>query len=138
MQTYTTKTNHLTVPEYQSLRNTTLWKSLPNHQVKRALSNDLYSISVYEEDSLIGMGRVIGDGAIYFYIQDVIVRPEYKGKGIGRLIMQNIEQYLIGRFETYAFVGLMAAEDSQGFYQKLGYHKRKDSGPGMYKIFEEQ
>ncbi len=137
MQTYITRTNHLTVPEYQSLRNTTLWKSLPDHQVKKALDNDLYSVSVYKEDMIIGMGRVIGDGAIYFYIQDVIVRPKYKGKGIGRLIMQNIEQYLAELFEAYVFVGLMAAKDSQGFYQELGYHKRKDDSPGMYKILKE-
>lgn len=137
MQTYITKTDLLTVQEYQSLRSTTSWKSLPDHLVQRALGNDLYSVSVYKEDVILGMGRVVGDGAIYFYIQDVIVRPEYQGMGIGRLIMRNIEHYLKERFETYAFVGLMAAENSQGFYQKLGYHKRKNDSPGMYKIFEE-
>ncbi|WP_187269511.1 GNAT family N-acetyltransferase [Flagellimonas hymeniacidonis] len=135
--TYTVKTNDLEVSGYQSLRRTTLWKQLPDHLVKQALSNDLFSVSVYKGDILIGMGRVIGDDSIYYYVQDVVVHTKYRGKGVGNLIMHNIEQYLKGEVETYAFIGLMAAKDSKGFYQKFGYRERDNESPGMYKVFSE-
>ena len=133
MKIYTLKTNSLTVSEYQTLRKTTEWEKLPNHLVKHAISNGLFSVSVYKDDVIVGMGRVVGDG-IYYYIQDVIVCPEHQGKGVGKLIMQYIEEYLESELDAYAFVGLMAAKDSQGFYQKLGYEERGKDSPGMYKV----
>ncbi len=133
MKNYVIKTNNLTVLEYQTLRNTTGWIQLPDYLVKRAISNDLFSVSVYMANVMVGMGRVIGDG-IYYYIQDVIVSPEHQGEGVGKLIMQRIEDYLENGLDTYAFVGLMAAKDSSGFYQKFGYEERGKESPGMFKV----
>ncbi len=69
------KIRKIRVEEYQSLRKTTSWDLIEDNIVKTALENDLFSICVYDNEKLIGMGRVIGDGAIYFYIQDIIVTP---------------------------------------------------------------
>ncbi len=79
--------NHLKTHDYQHLRKTTKWATLPDSTVKKALQKDLFSIAVYSNKQIVGMGRVIGDGAIYFYIQDVIVHPEFKNQGIGKLVL---------------------------------------------------
>ena len=80
------------------------------------------------------MGRVIGDGAIYFYIQDVIVLPEFQKFGLGKLIMNQIEAYLNKNAPHNAFIGLMAADGVQKFYEKFGYRQRPGGRPGMYKM----
>ena len=80
------------------------------------------------------MGRVVGDGSIYFYIQDVIVLPEYKGKGVGKRIMMEIERYLDKTISHYAFIGLMAADGVASFYHQFGFAKRPKEAPGMFKI----
>lgn len=129
-----TEQNKLTTTEYQSIRETTDWCSLKNDMVEKALKNDLFSISVYDKDKLIGIGRVIGDGAIYFYLQDIIVIPEYQNKGIGLLMMEKIEEYFSIAANSNSFIGLMAAKDVKEFYEKFGYKVRPSDRPGMYKM----
>ncbi len=102
--------------------------------VEKAIENDLFSVCVYHDNELVGIGRIIGDGYIYFYIQDIIVIPEYQKKGIGRVIMDNIEGYLLTAANNNSFVGLMAAVGVQGFYEKYGYKVRPENGSGMYKV----
>lgn len=136
MNNYTIKTGKLKVEEYQLLRKTTGWDMLDDEVVKKALGKDLFSVCVYDNKKPIGMGRVIGDGAIYFYVQDIIVAPEYKGKGIGKLIMDHVEQYINKTANNNSFVGLMAAADVKEFYYKFGYKERSGSRPGMFKVIK--
>ena len=136
MVEYTVKTGKIRVAEYQLLRHTTDWFQLEDNVVEKSLDNDLFALTVYEEERPVGMGRVVGDGAIYFYIQDIIVIPEYQGKGIGRLIMDNIEDWLSGASYENSFVGLMAAEGVSGFYERYGYLERPSSKPGMSKLMK--
>ena len=128
--------NSLTVRQYQWLRATTNWETLANSKIEEALAHDLFSITVFRGKDLLGMGRVVGDGAIYFYVQDVIVHPKFKKRGIGKLIMTTIQDYLDTKITGYAFVGLMAAKGTLSFYEKLGYSTRDHNSPGMYKIIK--
>lgn len=134
MENYTTEIGHLKVKDYQTLRNSTNWNPIEDEVVQLALENDLFSIGIFDNERIIGMGRIIGDGAIYFYIQDLIVLPEYQGKGIGKLIMDHIEAYLNKQTNNNSFIGLMAAPGVKGFYHKYGYLERSPNGPGMYRV----
>ncbi len=136
MKNFTVKNDQLTVADYQALRGTTGWEKLPDAQVEKALARHLYSVTVFENEEVVGMGRIVGDGSIYFYIQDVIVHPAYQGQGVGKLIMEGIEDFLAESVTGHAFVGLMAAKDVHGFYSKLGYKARTDSAPGMFKVIQ--
>ena len=118
------------------LRNTTAWTKISDKQVEEALSNDLFSVAVFDKNRIIGMGRVIGDGAIYYYVQDVIVHPDFQKKGVGALVMNAIENYFTKHVCNYAFIGLMAADGSMEFYKKLGYKRRSDTAPGMYRVIQ--
>ncbi|HMB64972.1 MAG TPA: GNAT family N-acetyltransferase, partial [Eudoraea sp.] len=80
--------------EYQMLRNTTDWPAFNIQAVEGALEKDLFSVCVTHKGQVVGMGRIIGDGVLYFYIQDVIVLPAYRGKGVGDLIMRSLEGFI--------------------------------------------
>ncbi len=126
----------LSVLKYQSLRKTTGWDMLDDAVVKNALEKDLYSVAVIDGDRYIGMARVVGDGGMYFYIQDVIVHPDLQGKGIGTLLMAYVERYIESHAPHNAFVALMAAKGVAEFYKKYGYAERPENKPGMYKIMK--
>lgn len=126
----------LTVSEYQLMRASTGWSSLQDSVVEKALSNDLFSVCLFDGEKLIGMGRVIGDGAIYFYIQDIIVLPEYQGQGIGKIIMNSIEAFIAQHANHNSFIGLMSAKGIKAFYNQFGYQARPENGPGMFKVIE--
>lgn len=119
--------------EYLFLRGSTNWSEVSPGQVKRALSGDLYSVCALMDSQPVGMARVIGDGAIYFYVQDLIVLPDHQKKGLGRLLMEHVEHYLKNHAPKGAFVGLMAARDTESFYMKFGYQVRPENRPGMFK-----
>jgi ribosomal protein S18 acetylase RimI-like enzyme len=79
------------------------------------------------------MGRVVGDGMIYFYIQDIAVKPEHQSQGIGRRIMDAITAYLKEYAPEKAFVGLFAAQGKETFYNRYGLN-RHDGMTGMFGV----
>lgn len=125
-----------TIEEYQKLRATTGWSSLPDEAVDVALTNSLFAVCAMQGHSIIGTGRIVGDGGLYFYIQDVIVLPEYQKMGIGGQIMQALESWLAENAPHNAFIGLMAAVGVKRFYRIFGYEERSQEKPGMFKIIQ--
>lgn len=122
--------------EYDKIRNTTGWDKLDLVTIEKGLEKSLFSVCLYDIDKLIGIGRIVGDGSIYFYIQDIIVMPDYQGKGFGKIIMNEVMQYLDDNANHNSFIGLMAAEGVEKFYHKFGFTTRSTSRPGMYSVYK--
>lgn len=125
-----------TVSEYQLLRSSTGWEALSDKTVKKGMEGSLFSVCFMVGGKIAGAGRVVGDGAIYFYIQDMIVLPEFQKTGLGDMIMEELESWLRENTNTHSFVGLMAAEGVKEFYTRFGYAERDVTKPGMFKMVE--
>ena len=123
-----------TLEEYQRLRRAVGWEDVETKAIEVGLQNSLFSVCVVLENEVIGCGRVIGDGGIYFYIQDIIVLPEFQGKRIGRRIMDAVMEYLEAHARNGAFVGLMAARGVSKFYERYGFKERPSDAPGMFRV----
>ncbi|MEZ9234405.1 MULTISPECIES: GNAT family N-acetyltransferase [Shewanella] len=123
--------------EFNRLRAETGWGSAPVDTVNNSLNNSLFFVCVFHETRLIATGRVIGDGGLFFYIQDVIVAKAYQGNGLGHFIMQAIEMYLTQQVTQGTTVGLFCAQGKEGFYKKYQYLVRDGSelGFGMCKFY---
>ena len=87
---------------------------------RRAFEASHTTVFVYHADLLIGFGRAISDGVYQAAIYDCAVLPEYQGKGIGTIIMQNILPRI-----SHCNVILYASPGKEGFYQKHGFRKMK-------------
>jgi len=59
--------------------------------LEAAIRHSLKVLAAFDEDKLIGLVRVVGDGYSIIYIQDIIVSPEYQRNGIGRLLVREID-----------------------------------------------
>ncbi len=83
--------------------------------IVQAFQNSYY-ITAYDGDKLIGFARAISDNCYYTNIFDVIVRPEYQGRGIGIKMMLMLKEKFSG---TYFF--LTYTEGREKFYEKCGF-----------------
>lgn len=126
-----------TVDEFLVLRAKVGWQGIALNLAESSLLNSLFHVVIYDKQQLVGMGRVVGDGAMYFYIQDVVVDPAYQGLGLGAALMEQIENYLSDTVNKGATVGLLAAKDKEVFYARYGYLARPNAslGHGMCKFF---
>ena len=93
---------------------------------KKSFENSYTVVFIFDNENLIGFGRAISDGVRQSAIYDVATLPEYQGKGIGRLIIENI----IKNTPTCNFI-LYASPGKEGFYESLGFRRLK-TGMGLF------
>lgn len=129
------KENQLDVKTYLSLREKVNWKELSEEQAKKALKNSLLTICAFQDEKPIGMARMVGDGAVICYVQDLIIIPESQGQGVGSILLEYIKKYVESIMEpgTQMMLGLMCAKGRESFYEKHGFIARptNELGPGM-------
>jgi GNAT superfamily N-acetyltransferase len=108
-------------------------------QATKAIQNSLYTICAKINDKTVGMGRIVGDGARVFYLQDLFIDPKYQRQGIGTQLMKRMMDYIKKNAfpDTYTTVGLMAAKGKEEFYIHQGFRVRpnENEGPGMLYTF---
>ena len=78
-------------------------------------------------DEVIGMGRALSDRKSDAYIQDVTIKKEFRGRGIGTKIIDELVTRL--RADGIEWIGLIAERGSHGFYTRLGFKKMPDAIP---------
>lgn len=113
------------------------WKRFVNPEsVEAALTNSNWSavaVDREKDDLVVGAVRVVGDGAIFFYIQDLMVLKAYRKRGIGRALMEAANGYLKREAPKKSYVGLFTHPTKTGFYEKFGFDGPRPSLVGMYK-----
>lgn len=131
----TLKENTIDTDVYMELRSSVNWKKLSVIQADKALKGSLYTICAYDNDMPVGMGRIVGDGVVIDYIQDLIVRPEYQHSGVGRMIIERLIEYVKSTKleDTEIMLCLMCAKGREEFYRKFNFIARPTDnlGPGM-------
>ncbi|MFF2176329.1 GNAT family N-acetyltransferase [Lysinibacillus sp. NPDC058147] len=88
-------------------------------QLQQALLNSIYVLSTLENDQLIGLTRVVGDGLTILYIQDILVLNSHQNRGIATDMMNHIlEKYKDVRQKVLL---TEEAPDVRHFYEKNGF-----------------
>ena len=134
----TIKENIDNVEEFNYLFDEVGWRAHDYELSKQALNNNVYSVSVYNNDKIIGYGRIIGDGIIYLYIHDIMVHPNYQGQGIGKQIMEKLVSKIneIKKENPYLREYLGASLGKEEFYKKCGFITREEAGLGKGMILK--
>ena len=117
------KHNELTAEQFIELCET-VWGDGPSlEQTRLAMKHTLFRVSVWDGDLIVAMARMNGDMGLNYYIKDVVVRPEYQRKGIGKMLINELRRFINdnGVKGTDIFVELCAVPDKIPFYEKFGF-----------------
>ena len=132
------KENNKNIEELNLLYNSVGWGAYNDEITKRALDNTFYSVSVYENDEIVGFGRLIGDTICFMYIQDIMVKPKFQNKKIGTMIMNKLLEKIdeLKKENPDIRVYLGASKGKEKFYEKFGFVKRIDANLGYGMILK--
>lgn len=86
-----------------------------------------------DEETVVAMGRTVGDGAFFFYLQDIAVHPDHQGKGLGRQVTRRLLEQVKDLAGGDAFVGLFATEQAAALYRREGFDDQCDMR-GMWRM----
>ena len=105
------------------------WASLP-----ASLDRSLAGVVAIAGGNVVGMGRLVGDGVMYFYVQDVAVEPAWQGRGVGQAIVEALLAWIAATAPATAFVGLFATAEAMPLYRRNGFGT--DGLQGMARLID--
>ena len=88
--------------------------------------NSLLVLAAYENNNLLGIIRVVGDGSTIIFVQDILVFPENQRKGIGTALLQDV----LKRYADVRQIELVTdnTEKTVAFYKSLGFKELTEIG----------
>lgn len=105
------------------------WRTLP-----LSLAGSLSGVVAVSGGHVVGMGRLVGDGVKYFYVQDVAVLPEWQGQGVGKAIIDRLVLHVARAAPSTAFVGLFSTEQAAAVYASRAF--AAGDMAGMFRLVE--
>ena len=75
--------NSISTVEFCELRESVGFQKLTTEQAETVLSNTTFIVNAVYEGKSVGIVRVLTDMLTDAYITDVIVNPDFQGKGLG-------------------------------------------------------
>ena len=110
-----------TVDEHAQLFERVGWPWYGEEATRRALAGSSFGAVAMRGDEIVGMGRVVGDGSVFFYLQDLVVDPEVQRLGIGgSLVGALLARVRELKVET-SFCGVFATPSALDLYQRHGF-----------------
>jgi ribosomal protein S18 acetylase RimI-like enzyme len=120
--------------ELEELCSAVGWARRPVRKVRKAIQNSFLVMSMWEQRGsrvrLIGFSRATSDHAFNATIWDVVVHPDYQGKGLGKVLMKQLVKKL--RSEDISNVTLFADPQVVDFYRNLGFMPDPEGIKGMF------
>jgi GNAT superfamily N-acetyltransferase len=119
------------VDDYLRLRKLSGLSEKSREAAGKGLGNTLYGVSLIQNDELIGMGRIVGDGGCFFLVVDIAVHPDFQRLGLGKRIMQALDAWLRANAPVSAHVSLLADGDARHLYAQYGFIETAPASIGM-------
>ena len=87
----------------------------------QALAGARFGVVAVGDEGVVGTGMVLGDGATFAYLKDIIVRPEWQGRGIGTRIVGALLAILRRSGPRDLLVTLFTGQHLAEFYERFGF-----------------
>ncbi|AJY76194.1 GNAT family N-acetyltransferase [Paenibacillus beijingensis] len=110
----------LDLPTIKSFLSRSYWaNNRPEERIERSIHSSV-CYGIYEDQRQIGFARIVTDEATMYWLCDVFIDEEYRGKGLGKKLVETITRS--ERFKD--LTGILATRDAHELYEQ--YHFIKD------------
>lgn len=116
---------------YNYLRRTYQSKSRNYQEIRKSIENSL-CYGLFHGEKQIGFARIVSDLSTIYMLSDVFVLESYRGRGLGKWLMECI----VNSPELKNLIGLLATKNAQGLYRKYGFRSPNDPRMMMLRIPE--
>ncbi|MTV49883.1 GNAT family N-acetyltransferase [Heliobacillus mobilis] len=96
-------------------------KNRPIEAINKSIETSL-CFGVYHGNRQIGFARIVSDFATMYWLADVIIDEEYRGKGIGKKLVETI----LTSEDLKGLNGILGTLDAHGLYEQYGFVKNAD------------
>jgi len=126
-----TEGDRLDPGEYRRLRLAVGWaEPAVDDDILVAALDSTWNVTARDDaGGLLGMARLLDDGALYATVWDMIVDPPHQHTGIGRAIFDCILARAGGR----SLVGLVATSDGEPMYRAAGFAERSGGSTALFR-----
>lgn len=91
------------------------WPGWDIDGIGRAIEASI-AVGAWDGERLVGFSRAISDGVHRAYIEDVVIDPDYRGKGIG----ERLVALLVSQLEDVHITSLFCEPERVAFYSRNG------------------
>lgn len=119
------------VDEYRRLREAAGLTPRSREAAEAGLPRTCHAVVVEHAGAAVGMGRVVGDGALCFAMVDVAVEPVHQGRGLGGRIVGALMEALARGLPAEAYVSLIADGEAHRLYARYGFEPTAPASIGM-------
>ena len=122
------------VKDFLRIREELKWNSIPANLVEKAINGSMINISIFDNNTCIGIGRIVGDGALKGMLTDIMVSPNYQKKGVGKLVVTSLIKELENMVKDGDCFQLEASPTASNreFYIKCGLKYKPENQDGVY------
>ncbi|WP_439472460.1 GNAT family N-acetyltransferase [Brevundimonas sp.] len=99
------------------------------------LPHTLFAIVIEHEGRAVGMGRLVGDGALFLQVVDIAVEPAHQGQGLGKAIMAALMAWTERHALPGTYVSLIADGEAKRLYAQYGFTETAPKSVGMARLF---
>lgn len=130
--------NTISTAEFCKLQESVGFQKLTTKQAETVLANTSFIVNAVYEGKSVGIVRVLTDMLIDAYITDVIVNPDFQGRGLGRQLMDKTLEYLKNNsMENVKLAcSLYANPGKESFYERFGFQKLPNDKYGYGMLLE--
>ena len=121
-----------TSAEFSSLTAAVGFKPHPEEAIALGLANSFCCVCALAGDSVIGVGRVVGDGALHFYLTGIMVIPTYQRRGVGSRIVEALLDRVKQVPYENTLVEALPLPGLEAFYARFGFKPCRQYAPGMH------
>ena len=100
----------------------TSWASHYTLEIVKATIENSLCMGIYDRDKQIGYARCVTDYTTVFYLEDVVIDPEYRKKGLGKLLVKTILEHEA----VCQLKGILVTDDAFSLYEPFGFERDRE------------